>query len=91
MKINETQRLGAIQHYQKQHAVNRSTQKSMRKDELTISTEAKVMLDAQNRMQDTGRTERIEELKRAVSTGTYFVEADKIAEKMMPLFKRNVE
>ncbi|MCM3338728.1 MULTISPECIES: flagellar biosynthesis anti-sigma factor FlgM [unclassified Paenibacillus] len=91
MKINETQRLGAIHTYQKQQAMNRASQKPSRKDELIISTEAKEMLDAQNRVQDTGRSERLAELKHAVATGTYHVESDKIAEKLLPLFKKDVE
>ncbi|MCY9514194.1 flagellar biosynthesis anti-sigma factor FlgM [Paenibacillus apiarius] len=91
MKINETQRLGAIQYYQKQQAMNHASKKPSRKDELIISTEAKEMLDAQNQVQDAGRSERLAALKQAVATGTYHVEADKIAEKLLPLFKKDVE
>lgn len=91
MKINETQRLGAIQYYQKQQAMNRASQKPSRKDELIISTEAQEMLDAQNRVNDPARSDRIADLKKAVSTGTYHVEADKIAEKLLPLFRKENE
>ncbi|MCY9528652.1 MULTISPECIES: flagellar biosynthesis anti-sigma factor FlgM [Paenibacillus] len=91
MKINETQRLGAIQYSQKQQAMNRASQKPSRKDELIISTEAQEMLDAQNRVNDPARSDRIADLKKAVSTGTYYVEADKIAEKLLPLFRKENE
>ncbi|RJG24843.1 flagellar biosynthesis anti-sigma factor FlgM [Paenibacillus thiaminolyticus] len=91
MKINETQRVGAIQYYQKQQSAERISQKSSRKDEVTISTEAKEMLDAQNRVNNPTRQERIAELKQAVQTGTYHVAGDKIAEKLLPLFRKETE
>lgn len=88
MKINEGQRVGAIQYYQKQQSAEKISQKSTRKDELTISTEAKEMLDAQNRVSNPSRQEHIAELKQAVQTGTYHVPVDKIAEKLLPLLRK---
>lgn len=88
MKINETQRISATQQYHRQYAAQRTAKPAMRKDEVSISTEAKEMLDAQSRVQDSNRSERIQNLKEAVSTGTYEVNAEKVAEKLMPLFKR---
>ncbi|MCG7407992.1 flagellar biosynthesis anti-sigma factor FlgM [Paenibacillus sp. ACRRX] len=89
MKINDTQRIGAAQQYQRQQAMQRSAKAQTRKDEVSISTEAQQMLNAQNRVQDSNRADRIQELKQAVSTGTYHVEADKIAEKLLPLFRED--
>lgn len=86
MKINETQRLSAVSQYQTQQSIQRTGKAPMKKDELSISAEAKEMLNAQQ-SQDPARTERIQALKHAVSTGTYKVEADKIAEKLMPYFR----
>lgn len=91
MKINDTQRITAAQQYQRQYAAQRSAKPAMRKDELSISTEAKEMLDAQNKVQDPSRAERIQDLKQAVSTGTYDVNAEKLADKLMPLFRRYTE
>ncbi|MGZ9586271.1 flagellar biosynthesis anti-sigma factor FlgM [Paenibacillus marinisediminis] len=91
MKINDTQRIGAAQQYQRQSALQRTTKPSARKDEVSISTEAKEMLDAQNKVQDTNRASRIQELKQAVSTGTYHVDAEKVAEKLLPIFRRYSE
>ena len=91
MKINDTQRIGAAQQYQRQQAAYNTAKPAMRKDEVSISTEAKEMLDAQNKVQDPARTERIQELKQAVSTGNYHVDAEKVAEKLLPLFRRYTE
>lgn len=89
MKINDTQRITAAQQYQRQYAAQRAEKPAMRKDELSISTEAKEMLDAQSKVQDPSRAERIQDLKEAVSTGTYHVDAEKVAEKLMPFFLRH--
>lgn len=91
MKINDTQRISAAQQYQRQYAAQQTANPAMRKDELSISTEAKEMLDAQNKVQDSSRVERIQDLKEAVSTGTYHVDAEKIAEKLMPYFRKHLE
>ena len=89
MKINETGRVGNINPYQR-NIDNRDNQVSNKKrqtDQVSISLEAKEMLDAQNKVNEPARTARIQELKEAVSTGTYHVEANKLAEKLMPYFK----
>lgn len=91
MKINETQRLSAIQYYQRQQAMNQVPQKPSRRDELIIPMEALEMLDAQNLVDYPARSERIANLKKEVSTGTYHVEVDKIAEKLLPLFRKENE
>ncbi|MDT2192569.1 flagellar biosynthesis anti-sigma factor FlgM [Paenibacillus larvae] len=57
--------------------------KSMGKDEVQILAEAKELLDAR----EPERQKRIEELKQAVSAGTYQVDARKLAEKLLPFIK----
>lgn len=86
MKINDTQRINAVSQYQTQQAMHRAGKAPVKKDEVSISQEAKEMLNAQ-KTQDPSRAERIQELKHAVSTGTYRVDADKIAEKLLPYFR----
>ncbi|CAM3693143.1 flagellar biosynthesis anti-sigma factor FlgM [Cohnella lubricantis] len=84
MKINEPNRIGSILAYQKQHEtkVQKSGQQKQR-DEVRISAQAQEMLT--NSQQTEGsRSEKIEDLKQAVSTGTYKVDAGKLAERMLP-------
>ncbi|MDQ0492650.1 MULTISPECIES: flagellar biosynthesis anti-sigma factor FlgM [Paenibacillus] len=90
MKINETNRIGAINPYQRNIETGRQEEqkKSRRKDEVSISPEAMEML---NRSSDTDRVKKIQELKQQVASGTYRVDADKIAEKLLPYFKQSSE
>lgn len=79
MKIQGTTRTGSINPYN--HNDNRATvgKKEKKKDEISISPEAKELLNAQ--------TQKLQELKNAVSTGTYHVDAKKISEKLLPYLK----
>ncbi|MCR8645045.1 flagellar biosynthesis anti-sigma factor FlgM [Paenibacillus sp. N1-5-1-14] len=85
MKISDIHRIGAMNPYKQaggakaQSGLNRS----LRKDEVQISPEAMELLE--NKV--TNKTERIAELKQSVATGTYHVEANKIAEKLLPFIK----
>ncbi|WP_068497255.1 flagellar biosynthesis anti-sigma factor FlgM [Paenibacillus kribbensis] len=90
MKINETNRIGAINPYQRNIETGRQEEqkKSRRKDEVSISPEAMEML---NRSSDTDRVKKIQDLKQQVASGTYRVDADKIAEKLLPYFKQSSE
>lgn len=90
MKINETNRIGAINPYQRniETGYKEEQKKSRRKDEVSISPEAMEML---NRSSDTDRVKKIQELKQQVASGTYRVDADKIAEKLLPYFKQSSE
>lgn len=86
MKINDTNRIGTFNPYARNQAANsygKSGKKSMGKDEVQISAEAKELLDAR----EPDRQKRIEELKQAVSAGTYQVDARKLAEKLFPFIK----
>lgn len=88
MKINETGRIGAINNYQRQAETHRlEDRKAKRKDEVSISDTAKELLKAQQGGLDPVRAQRIEDLKSQVSAGTYRVDADKVAEKLVPFFK----
>ena len=84
MKVNEPNRIGSIIAYQKQQEarVQKSNQKKQR-DEVSISAEAQEML-TNSQQTDGSREEKIEGLKKAVSTGAYHVDAGKIAEKILP-------
>lgn len=89
LKINETSRIGAINQYMRNtDAKSGNVSKKARMDEVSISPEAMEMLDAQERASKTGKSERIADLKKSVATGTYHVDADKIAEKLLPHFRK---
>jgi len=84
MRINEINRTGSVQAYRNQNQDKMQSQKNKDKasDEVHISAEAKRMLEAQQ--MDSARGMKLAELKQAVSTGTYHVDADKVAEKLLP-------
>ncbi|WP_042170087.1 flagellar biosynthesis anti-sigma factor FlgM [Paenibacillus gorillae] len=87
MKINEPQRIGALNNYLKQNESRAAgTSQKRQKDNVQISAEAKEMLSS-SQAQGTERSKQIEQLKQEVSSGTYHVEAGKIAEKLMAYFK----
>ena len=87
MKINDINRVNGINKgYQQQMDVRKETIKASRKDEVQISSEAQEMLES-SRAESSERAERVKELKHAVQTGTYHVEAGKLAEKLLPYLK----
>ncbi|OGX68587.1 MAG: flagellar biosynthesis anti-sigma factor FlgM [Paenibacillus sp. RIFOXYA1_FULL_44_5] len=88
MKVNGMPPVGGINPYNRQqnlHAEQTGKTKK-RKDEIEISSEAKEMLDAKA-VQTEGRQQTIQDLQKSVQTGTYHVDARKIAEKMLPFIK----
>lgn len=92
LKINESGRVNGISSYQRNienrdHAVDK---KKRQVDQVSISAEAKGLLEVQN-LASPERLSRIAELKESVSTGTYHVDAKQIAEKMFPYFKSIIE
>ncbi|MEK3883901.1 flagellar biosynthesis anti-sigma factor FlgM [Paenibacillus sp. PL2-23] len=87
MKINETKRIGAANPYAKQSEVRSDpTKKAKQKDEVQISAAAKEMLST-SKLSDAERSERISRLKSEVASGTYHVDAGKIAEKLLPFIR----
>lgn len=87
MKINEPGRISAVNSYQKQQEKRTGTAgMTRRKDEVQISAEAQQLLTS-SRVNNPERGERIDELKQSVSTGSYHVDAGKIAEKLLPYLR----
>jgi negative regulator of flagellin synthesis FlgM len=81
MKINDIQRTGAVNPYRKTNdalLAQAEAKKAKKKDEVNISTEAKELQGS------TGANQQVEDLKQAYLTGTYHVEANKIADKLLP-------
>lgn len=87
MKINDISRINGINKtYQNQAEYRKDNKKTLSKDEVQISQEAKEMLES-SRAESTERAAYINSLKEAVQSGSYYVEAGKIAEKLLPFIK----
>lgn len=87
MKINETNRIGAYNHYQKQMEQRiDGANKKKQKDIVEISAEAKEMLST-SKTNSPERQQRLDELKQSIAAGTYKVDAGKLADKLLPYLK----
>ncbi|UKS26131.1 flagellar biosynthesis anti-sigma factor FlgM [Paenibacillus sp. HWE-109] len=90
MKINDNQRIGAVNPYKKvgDSKFAYSTEKKDKpKDQVEISAEAKELLGVHESARTEEQARRIEDLKSSVANGTYRVDANKIAEKLLPFLK----
>ena len=90
MKINDTKRVGSVNPYKQvndQRALSGTNKKEKQKDQLVISNEAKELLESQSAVPSEERAMKISQLKQSVASGTYHVEAGKIAEKLLPYIK----
>ena len=88
MKINDSNRINGVSNqYKIQHELrSESIKTKRRKDEVQISAAAKEMLSS-SQVMTPERAKHIAELKQSVSSGTYHVEAGKIAEKLLPYLR----
>lgn len=88
MKINDSNRInGVSKTYQVQNEYRKDDSRKARiKDEVQISQTAQKMLNS-SRAEHPERAAYINQLKESVQTGTYHVEAGKIAEKLLPYLK----
>lgn len=87
MNINHINRVGSVNPYRKQVAAGKTEsagRQASKQDGVEFSDEALKLLGTKPQAVDPARTERIAELKEAVSTGTYHVDAGKVAEKLLP-------
>ncbi|OXM14135.1 flagellar biosynthesis anti-sigma factor FlgM [Paenibacillus herberti] len=87
MKIIETGRIQPVHTYQKQGEARVTENARTRKtDQVQISEEAQAML-ASRQPESAERKQRIQELKNEVASGTYRVDAEKIADKLWDFLK----
>lgn len=88
MKINEPGRLNGLHNYSKAGSRKAEGAIGARKatDQVSISQEAQELLQA-GRAGQAERTEKISALKQSVSSGTYYVEAGKLAESILPYLR----
>lgn len=85
MKINGTNRVGAVNQYKKNQETNQAAsagKTSKKKDQVEISSEAKELLGTQGTS-----PEKLAELKESVSSGNYRIDARTLAEKIFPFLK----
>ena len=89
MKINGINRVGGTNPYARQDAKSAELKgkQGKRKDEVQISAEAQELLEARKAAYAELRSQKVQELKHSVSTGTYRVESGQIAEKLFPYIK----
>ena len=92
MKINESQRLASLQAYragtQPKEAVRGGKGNGVvRKDDVQISFAAKELLQEAQAGNSAERAQKLEQLRTAVQDGTYRVDAEKIAEKLLKYLK----
>ncbi|UUZ82630.1 flagellar biosynthesis anti-sigma factor FlgM [Paenibacillus sp. P26] len=86
MKINGTNRVGAVNQYKKNQDSQYTAsagRAGKKKDQVEISSEAKELLGTQN----VTPPEKLESLKKSVAAGTYQVDAKTLAEKIFPFLK----
>lgn len=84
MKINEFNRAGMVNPYRKQMTAAQAdqvTRKDKKLDNVEFSEAGRKMLEA---AADPDRAAKLSQLKESVATGTYHIEAGKIAEKLLP-------
>jgi negative regulator of flagellin synthesis FlgM len=90
MKINDNGRIGSVNPYKKtneSYSSSSAGKKDKPKDQVEISSEAKELLGAQATTRTEEQIKRLEELRDSVSSGTYQVDANKVAKKLLPYIK----
>lgn len=89
LKINGIHRIGAANPYAKHEArpTDIKGKRERQKDEVQISPEAQELLGAKGTADAELRSRKLHDLKQSVSTGTYYVEAGHLAEKLFPFIK----
>lgn len=85
MKINDINRLQGINKYRKTSQKENIKAKSSKKDQISISNEAKILLE-QNK--EVVNKQKVSELKEKVNNGTYSVDSKQVAEKMLEWFRK---
>ncbi|WP_342429520.1 flagellar biosynthesis anti-sigma factor FlgM [Neobacillus sp. FSL H8-0543] len=81
MKINPINRLDAYQAYQKNNQLNRTEEnKKVQADKVELSSEAQLQIQKE-------KDAKIEQLKNQIANGTYKVDSEKLADKLLSAWK----
>lgn len=83
MKINRSDNVFNV--YNQNMNMKKTEKQKSKEDKINISEEAKTYQFAINKLKDIPeiRTDKVNSLKKQIQSGTYKVDADKIAEKMI--------
>lgn len=84
LRINPIIRTNSVNPYQQQDAKAKEVNKRNQKDEVRISPEAKELLGASNKAERGQDVDKVQRLRNEVAAGTYHVDANKIADKLLP-------
>ena len=85
MRINDLNRIQGTNPYQKINQKNEELKKSqLGKDQISISDEAKELLE---KTKEQTSQEKIDQLKAEIDNGTYKVDSQKLAEKILDWLK----
>lgn len=88
MRIQGTNHVTGTNPYNKNQAKTNLASKSTKQtDQLTISAEAKALLEEVNSKYHLERQAKVEQLKEKIASGNYKIEADKIADKLLEWWK----
>lgn len=88
MKINDVNRIQGINKYQQLNQKDSKDIKnnSQKRDQISISEEAKALLEKNKEV--TSSNPRVDELKSEINNGTYKVDSQKVADKLVDWFKK---
>jgi len=85
MRINDINRIQGLNPYQKANQKREELKKlDSKKDQISISEEAKELL---GKTKDITRQQRIDQVKEQIDNGTYKIDSEQVAKKMLDWLK----
>ncbi|OEF99503.1 flagellar biosynthesis anti-sigma factor FlgM [Vulcanibacillus modesticaldus] len=89
MKVNGYNRMSGISNYQQMNQKCRvSKNEGLKKDQISISEEAKALLEQTTAKDSNGPTAKVREIKEQIENGTYQVDSGLVADKMLDWSKK---
>lgn len=85
MKINEINRAQGINKYDQYNKNREIGQKEVKKDQIIISEEAKALLE---KTKEADSNIKVNNIKEEINNGTYHVDSNKVAEKIINWFNK---
>lgn len=85
MKINEINRAQGINKYDQYNKNREIGQKEVKKDQIIISEEAKALLE---KTKEADSNVKVNNIKEEINNGTYHVDSNKVAEKIIYWFNK---
>jgi negative regulator of flagellin synthesis FlgM len=85
VKINDINRVNGVDKYRKLNQKDQIKQHTSKKDQISISNEAKALLE---QTKGTMNKEKVAQLKEQIDKGTYQLDSKQVADKMIEWFKK---